>query len=290
MGTSDTFGGSTQILVPTWADEPSAEPVVVPNDEDEPGGDEDESRDAPGEDPTNPVHIPYPPLPPIPTDSDLQGARANFTRGARTSDERATKRGVGRYVAATGGGRRAAQRMGSSRTVAGGLAGLAATFANDGAAEALRRFNLEELAGAPATEVFVALTEVLCPPGGTIDEAIARNAMLESIAALAEDGVGNFDELTPEQLQEFFIGVVSRSIEGRILNDVGTNSIKVPDDVAAVEEAQAMLHDFVEGCVRDMFDAHGMSLGAMDGRQMEGFVSDLYTDAFDLMQVLGEEA
>ena len=290
MGTSDTFDGSTQILVPSWADEPPVEPVVAPNDIAEPDGDQDDSQERPGENPGSPARTPYPPLPPVPTDSELRGARANFTRGARTSDERAITRGAGRYVAAAGGGRRAARRMGSSRAVAGGLAGLAATFANEGAAEALRRFDLEQLAGAPATEVFVALTEVLCPPGGTIDEGIARNAMLETIAALAEEGVGNFDELSPEQLQELFIGVVSRSIEGRILNDVGTNSIKVPDDVAAVEEAQAMLHDFVEGRVRDMYDAQSAVLAELDSRQMEEFVSDLYTDAFDLMQVLGEEA
>ena len=290
MGTSDTFDGSKRSLVPTWVDEPSTEPVPVPNDTPKPEGDTDDSKNGPGDEPSSPARSPYPPIPPVPSDSDLQGARANFTRGARTSDERAFTRGAGRYVAATGGGRRAARRMASSRAVAGGLAGLAGTFASQGAAEALRPFDLEGLAGAPATDVFVALTDVLCPPGGTIDEGIARNAMLETIAALAEEGVGNFDELTPEQLQEFFIGVVSRSIEGRILNDVGTNSIKVPDDVAAVEEAQAMLHDFVEGCVRDEFEALGTSLGDLDSRRVDEFVSDLYANAFDLMQVLGEEA
>ena len=290
MGTSDSFDGSTNILVPTWADEPPTEPVATPNDTPQPDGEEDDSQDGPPIDPSNPARSPYPPIPPAPTDANLQGARASFTRGARTSDERAITRGAGRYVGATGGGRRAARRMATSRAVAGGLAGLAGTFASQGAAEALRRFDLEGLAGAPATEVFVALTEVLCPPGGTIDEGIARNAMLETITALAEEGVGNFDELSPEQLQEFFIGVVSRSIEGRILNDVGTNSIKVPDDVAAVEEAQGILHDFVEGCVRDELEALDTSLGDLDSRQVDEFVSDLYANAFDLMQVLGEEA
>jgi len=127
--------------------------------------------------------------------------------------------------------------MGSSRAVAGGIAGLASTISQSGPTEALRRFNLEGLAGSPAEEVFVALTDALCPPGGTIDETLARHALLETIAALAAEGLGNFDELSQDDLQEVFIGVVARSIEGKILNTVGTNAIKLSADTAAVERA-----------------------------------------------------
>lgn len=139
-------------------------------------------------------------------------------------------------------------------------------------------------------DVFVALTDALCPPGGTIDEAIARDAMLETVAALAEQGVGNFDELTAEDLQEFFIGVVSRSIEGKILNEVGTNSVRISPDLAAVERAQRMLHDFVDGCVRDRFDRGETSLSDISNDQIDSFVSDLYAAAFDLIQMVGEES
>src|SRR3546814_18512788 len=95
-----------------------------------------------------------------------------------------------RYVSASGGGRAAASRMPNSRDVAGGVAGLARNFVNQGPAEALRRFNLEGMAGAPAADVFVALTDMLCPAGGTIDDAIARDAMLETVAALTDEGRG----------------------------------------------------------------------------------------------------
>src|SRR3546814_17116891 len=60
-----------------------------------------------------------------------------------------------RYVSASGGGRAAASRMPNSRAVAGGVAGLARNFVNQGPAEALRRFNLEGMAGAPAEDVLV---------------------------------------------------------------------------------------------------------------------------------------
>jgi len=289
MGTSGTFGGSKTGLVPSWVDDPPSTPAGAPESATPAGGDEGgDGGDGAAEGDTQAPPAAYPPLRPPPAGSGLGTARGNLTRGARTSDGRAIRRGVGQYVSASGGGRGAARRMPSSRAAAGGIAGLTRNFANQGPAEALKPFNLEGLAGAPAVDVFVALTDALCPPGGTIDEAIARDAMLETIAALAAEGVGNFDEMTPEDLQEFFIGVVSRSIEGKILNEVGTNSIRVSPDLAAVERAQRMLHDFVDGCVRDRFAATGSSLVEVTSQQINGFVSELYEAAFDLMQTLAE--
>ncbi len=288
MGTSGTFGGSKSGLVPSWVDDPPSTPAAGSPGAPPPDGDGGSGDDEGAGDDTQTPAAAYPPLRPPPAGSGLGAARGNLTRGARTSDGRAVRRGAGQYVSASGGGRGAARRMPSSRAVAGGIASLARNFATQGAAEALRPFNLEGLAGAPAVDVFVALTDALCPPGGTIDEAIARDAMLETIAALAAEGVGNFDEMTPTDLQEFFIGVVTRSIEGKILNEVGTNSIRVSPDLAAVERAQRMLHDFVDGCVRDRFAASGSSLADVSSRNIDDFVSDLYGAAFDLMQTLGE--
>lgn len=286
MGTSGTFGGSKSGLVPSWVDDPPSAPVSAPGDGTPASGDGGDD----GHDGTNkPVPpVAYPPLRLPTAGRGLGTARGNLTRGARTSDDGAIRRGAGQYVAASGGGRGAARRMPSSRATASGIAGLARSFATQGPTEALRQFNIEGLAGAPAVDVFVALTDALCPPGGTIDEAIARDAMLETIAALAAEGVGNFDDLTPADLQEFFIGVIGWSIEGKILNEVGTNSIRVSPDLAAVERAQRMLHDFVDGCVRDRFAASGSNLTDVTSQQIDDFVSDLYAAAFDLMQTLGE--
>ncbi len=179
--------------------------------------------------------------------------------------------------------------MPNSRAVAGGVAGLARNFVNQGPTEALRRFNLESMAGAPAEDVFIALTDMLCPAGGTIDEAIARDAMLETVADLAAAGVGNFDELSADDLREFFIGVVSRSIEGKILNEVGTNAIAAPSDIGGVERAQAILYDFIENCVRDEFHAYGTDLSNIDANSIDRFVDDLYAAAHDLIEARGDD-
>ena len=282
MGTSGSHNGSRSGLVPSWGDDPPSAPVdgaPVPGD-----GSGDASDDA--NTPINPSI--YPPLRPPSPGSKLAAARGNITRGTRTSDDRAVRRGAARYVAASGGGRSAARHMLGSQATASRIAGLAQIFVTQGPAAALRSFDLDGLAGAPVVDVFVALTDALCPPGGTIDEAIARDATLETIAALAAQGVDNFDELTPNDLQEFFIGVVSRSIEGKILNEIGTNSIRLSPDLAAIERAQRMLHDFVDGCVRDRFGKSGSNFADITGEQVDEFVTDLYAATLDLIQILGE--
>ena len=315
MGTSGSFGGSKSGLVPSWVDEPAASPVAAPDSgrdsapetgagggghdvvapTPEPDGDGDSAGDA-GADGHGDADAgsmlsaskPYPRMPTVPARSGLRSARGNITRGARTGDSGAIRRGAGQYVRASGGGGGAARRMPNSRAVAGGVARLARALANQGPAEALRRFNLDAMAGAPAEDVFLALSDMLCPAGGTIDEAIARDAMLETVADLAAAGVGNFDELSTDGLHEFFIGVVSRSIEGKIANEIGTNAVSVPADIAGIERAQNMLHDFVEGCVRDEFDERGTDIVDLDSNAIDSFVDDLYAAALELIAALGE--
>lgn len=289
MGTSGSFGGPKSGLVPSWVDEPASSPVITPDGAG--GGAQNGGSDGDGGQgaaPAPATPAPYPPMSAAPPSSGFGTARGNLTRGARTSDAGAIRRAAGQYVSASGGGSAAASRMANSRAVAGRVAGLARSFANQGPAEALRRFDLDGMAGAPAEDVFIAVTDLLCPAGGTIDEAIARDAMLETVANLAGAGVGNFDELSTDNLREFFIGVLSRSIEGKILNEVGTNAVSVPSDVAGVERAQNMLHDFVEGCVRDEFDARASDLVDWDADAIDSFVDDLYAAALDLVAALGE--
>lgn len=291
MGTSGTRDPLTQSLVPTFVDDLPTAPAGLPPDERDIDGGGNGSGVEPetgvGEDGDDPRHVEYPAIP-TGTGRALGGARGSLTRGARTSDRQSLIRGASRYARASGGGRGVARTMRSSQMAAGGVAAFARAFAELGPEEALRRFDLQALAGEPAEEVFVALTDVICPPGSTIAEAIARDAMIETVAAFAAEGVDSFDSLSVGQLEEFFIGVVSRSIEGKILNEVGTNTVHVPEDIDRVELAQRMLHDFIEGCVRDEFEELGGNLAALEADRVDQFVGDLYEAAIEMIRTIGE--
>jgi hypothetical protein len=169
--------------------------------------------------------------------------------------------------------------MGSSRSV-GRL----------GAAETLRNLNLPDLASRPAADVFLALIEFVCPPGGSIDEAIARQAMLEAICDIAEAGLGDFDALTPAELEEFFLDFVTRSIEGRIVNDIGGRGIALPEDVGAIDNAQRQLHDFVAGCVRGALGDRLDALDRLSDQELKRAVDDIYEAAFEVLAAVAERA
>src|SRR5205823_6592390 len=121
--------------------------------------------------PPAPPDRPPPSAPPEP--SRFAQPRGNLTRFARSGGTHRPSlgRAVSQYVSrATGGARRAAQRMGASRSTGSQLLRLLVDVRQQGAAAALRPLNLEALAGRPAAEVLSALLDHLCPDGGSIDE------------------------------------------------------------------------------------------------------------------------
>ncbi len=295
MGTSKSYGGPTSGLVPSFVDDPTpptqprppATAPAAPNAPAAPGGPSAPQPLAPAA-PTVPR---TPPRPDTQGTGSLGGARGNFTRFARTGSRSSLGSALSGYVrSGTGGARRAARRMGSSRAAASGLLGVVRDFQRLGPTETLRQLNLVGLAAQPAADVFVAILEFICPPGGAVDDAIARQAMLETIGDLAESGVGSFDTLTPQQLQDVFLDFISRSIEGRVMADLGGRGITLPDDIAAVESAQAQLHDFVEGATRGELAGRLEGLERLSDRDIESVVNQIYETAFELVAVAGEAA
>ncbi|MGE0531769.1 MAG: Qat anti-phage system associated protein QatB [Hyphomonadaceae bacterium] len=198
---------------------------------------------------------------------------------------------LSKYVrSGTGGARRAARRMGASRATGARLLGVVRDVGRFGAAETLRRLNLQGLAGQPAADVFLAMLEFLCPPGGAVDEAIARQAMLESIGDLIEAGIVAFDAMTPGQLQSVFLDFIARAIENRVIADLGARSITLPEDVAAVEAMQRQLHDFVSGCTRMQLAQRVTDLEQLSDQDVVRVVDEIYEAAFDLILIAAEAA
>lgn len=178
--------------------------------------------------------------------------------------------------------------MGSSRTAGARLLGFLSDAANRGAREALRALNLETLAGRPLEEIFLGLADYVCPDGGTLDEGIARDAFIETIADLADLGVTDLDALTPDQMQTVFELYATHAIEARICNDIGTKTVILPADVRAVERIQAQLRDFVRRGVSDALTAARAALQALTPERVLGFVGGVYESAFAILRSIGE--
>jgi len=277
MGTSKGYGGPSSGLVPSWIDDVSqpAAPAGQPN----------------GPSPSNPSHPGAAPSAPVNNDGtgSLRGARSSFTRFARTGSPSDLGNALSSYVRkGVGGSSRGARRMGTSRATAAKLLSIFGDIQRNGAAETLRRLQLTVAPGQPASQVLLTLLEFICPPGGAIDEGVARQAALKTIVELDEAGTGSFEDMTHADRQNFFLDFVANSIESMIMADLGGRGITLPDDVDAVEHLQSQLSSFITGCTRGQLANRLEQWPAPTDQEVNQVTSAIYEAAFDLIATAAE--
>lgn len=289
MGTSSAFGGQSggTPLVPSWLDDEGA-PPAAPNGAPPDGG-------PPNEPPQNVPTLDTPPdRPPIPLIADptrFSAARNNFSRfaGSGGDDRRSLGRAMSHYVgSSSGGARNAATRMGSARGAGSRLVGFLSDAIARGATEALRALNLGALAGRPIEEIFLGLSDYVCPDGGSIDEGIAREAFIETITDLAGAGVTDLDGLTADQMQTVFELYATNAIEARLCNDIGLKAIILPSNSREAASVQAQLKDFIRRGVADALTTARSTVAALTPDRVLQFVGRVYEQAFEILQIMGD--
>ena len=297
MGTSGSSRGpgGDKPLVPSWLDSDSPGPLPggdAESPEGESGGDAPDGR--PEGQPQGPPALEpgaLPPIPPVPLPARFQGSRRNFGAFARSGggDGRALRRAVGDYVrSGTGGSGNARRRMGASRGVASGVLGVFRGFQRDGVAGTLGRLNLSQLVGRTVAEIFLGLTDVICPHGGPIDEGMARDAWLETVIDVDELGVVDASVLSETEIREIFLAFVSHSIELRVFQDIGVNGLRFAPDLKAIEAFEAELLNYIRLSVRDSFSGNLTSLGTLSDREIRTVVDRTYDEAWELLGMLGD--
>ena len=235
--------------------------------------------------------VPLPPLPPPPPDDRFRGARRKFTAFVKSggSDGLALRRAVRDYVrSGAGGSRNATRRMGASRAAAGNVLGVFRNLQRDGVNATLLRLNLGTLAGHPLEDVFLGLTDFICRDGGSIDEGIARDAWLETVAELDALALPDVDALTGEQMRDAFLAFIMHSIEGRLFQDIGVNGFKNGADLAAIETFELQLRSYIRGSVRDSFSGGLADAANLSEQQIRTIVDSTYEDAWELFVTWGD--
>ena len=184
----------------------------------------------------------------------------------------------------------AAARMGSARGAGSRLLGFLSDAAARGATEALRALNLGALAGRPIEEIFLGLSDYICPDGGSIDEGIAREAFIETITDLAGAGITDLDGFTEDQMQTVFELYATNAIEARLCNDIGMKTITLPSDSRQCARVQAQLKDFIRRGVADALTIARAAAAALTPDRVLQFVGRVYEQAFGILRIMGEAA
>lgn len=231
------------------------------------------------------------PIPSIADSSRFTAARNNFSRfvGSGGGDRRSLGRAVSHYVGASlGGPRTAAARLGSARGAGSRLLSFLSDAVNHGADAALRSLNLDSLAGRPIQEIFLGLSDYICPDGGSLDEGIAREAFVETIADLAGAGITELDGLTVDQIQTMFELYVTHVIEARLYNDIGAKVIILPHNEREIERIQAQLNDFIRRGVSDVLTVNQLTATSLTPDRVLQFVDNIYEQSYEILFSLGE--
>ena len=288
MGTSSPSSGtdSGKSLVPSWLVEPDTGPLPGGDDQSPPsdGTNGDDNQDGQQDGQNDGAK---PPLPAPVEGERFRSARANFSRFARSggSNHAALHRAVRNYVrTGVNGSNNAVSRMAPSRAAASKALGVLRGMQRDGVQETLRRLNLLNLLGLSVQEFFTGLTEVVCQDGGLIDDAIARDAWLETIAELDQFGIDDLDAPTEEQVQEIFLNFVAHSIEVRLYQEIGINGFKLSDDLDNIESFDEQFRNYIERSVQDSFPGDLSKLSSMSDDEIRNVVDGTYLEVWKLLE------
>lgn len=276
MGTSSSYKGPGKQpnLIPPWADDNDAPPVPEP----QPPPD--------GYEPVPPTPAPEPnPLPP------------GFWPGVKSLVGKAAAAGVGGggvsagkvasgYVRALGGPRNAARAAVTGVPSGARLASFLAGAGANGLEATLASLNLPSLAADGVEAVMMALAELLAPPGAEREDAITRNAVLETLRDWDETyqddpdlGLGNADtarELLTDYLTNYILEKASQEL-GDCLERRATNAADIH---AHYQEFKDNLRSFIA------LDLSALDFQTINWQQAQGtdFIRQQLETTYRLME------
>ena len=124
--------------------------------------------------------------------------------------------------------------------------------------------------------------------GGSIDEGIARDAWLETVASLDAPAGVDADTLTPDQMRDAFLRFMAHTIEGRLFQDIGARGFKFAADLAAIESFERQLRSYIRRSVRDSFSGDLTAPATLSNQQINVIVDRTYDEAWELMVTFGD--
>jgi len=287
VGTGNDFGGPTaqSQLIPNFlSDEPeNTEPVVV----DLPGL-ADDLGPLPN-DPGEPADIAdgRPPRVAVPV---LDNARRAFTDYAGTRERSSLRRSFSHYVRdGLGGTRTAATRMGRSSAAANSVALFLRDVQTRGIERVLRELRLDELVGQSAQDVFAGVIDAICPNVESIDDALAREALLDTVLELNEMGIADIAALNEMQMRDFFQRFICNAILRRFLADVSARGNGKAASDFSYQTLDRDIRDFIGGAVEVRIGQELDRGGPLDPRFTAESVQTIFEAAWSILEAMDRE-
>ena len=213
-----------------------------------------------------------------------------MTRFARSGDGRNLRNAVSHYVrSSTGGVHGAVNRLGSARASTAKLLSVLGAFSEGGASTVQDYLKVYNLIGVRADVALRSVTDLICEDGGPVNEGIARDAYIDALADHKELRNVNFEDLTPDQVMLLVQGSMARIVVGRLLNDIGNNTISIPESLQKAGNVKNRMIKFVEGLIGDAFAEKGLSPDSIQKDKAQSISDDIYDRVYSSFAAADEE-
>ncbi|RBO97261.1 Qat anti-phage system associated protein QatB [Pseudochrobactrum asaccharolyticum] len=295
MGTSTPFNGgkNSNPLLPSWLDDPSGDPGTSPAEPPTPLIPQSPAQpdNLPPGSPQTPQTPPAAPPQPLPSEQRYTPGRKAFNKGARTGNsadrERSFKQAAASYVSRSGGGGSASARASADRRAAGRLVDLLVRAGADGSdiRQELRRLDLASLAQRSTAEIFEALIDYVCEPGGDLDQAFVRDAYSEALHEVPKDMISRLERPDGAMINFILERFIANTIMSRLLNAVGNGAITLPETATSAISLNDSFRDWILGRVQDAMEA---TKGIFREGQVAMQIDHIYETAYGILERTGQ--
>lgn len=277
MGTSTPFGGGkgNNPLLPSWLGGGGAAGGAGSQSPASPTS----SGSAVGQSATPAAQ----PAAPSSNKNRYRGGRRLMNGAAKASSGDDRSRGFAKaarsYVkTASGGSRGATARAAPDRRAAAKLASFLLSAGAEGSdiRQELRRLNLESLANRTTEEIFYALVDYICEPGGDLDEAYARAAYIDAMCEIPDGMKDRLERPDAETINFILERFIANTVTKRIENAIGNDMITLPETGLSARELQRLFQDWVSGRVKDAMASIG---GVLRQDQVRAQIDTIYEEA-----------
>ena len=196
-----------------------------------------------------------------------------------------------------GGARRAAQSSPAGRQTAGRMATFLSGVATGGIAGAARMFGIEAFLGRSADVFLLQLGDVLAPAGALTEDAIARDALDDTLQELyeqldlARDGVEALDRMTPAVMADALLRYVTNYIYARVIHALTAHIHAKSPTVTRMCEIEQTARYYIEDAVRldidttVFFGSSGAALaGGWDAREGQHVIDRLFEESYRVVE------
>jgi hypothetical protein len=133
------------------------------------------------------------------------------------------------------------------------------------------------------------LAEAFLEKGGAIDDGISNRAWVDTVIEAIENELFDSADIPPDVLIVMLENYVTRTIELRLLQDIGAKLLPIASDPARAEELKAEIRGLIRGEVRRTVRPILRAAERIERRRLNSVGRSIYRQAFEYLQALASE-